>query len=150
MRATTASGVSVLLSMPIEFAYFARDYFTAYRVRSAWWFDAIDFRDVAEYLIAEVPVGPGPALYFSQDLDDVAPRWRFYMAKHRRGDLAAQTHYFSVARFDLTQVPAGSLIVFYGNDPNVPGLLASGTYAVAKKIIDVAGGNSAVILRKQT
>jgi hypothetical protein len=31
----------------------------------------------------------------------------------------------------------------------VPALVASGTYAVATKIIDVAGGNSAVILRKQ-
>jgi 4-amino-4-deoxy-L-arabinose transferase-like glycosyltransferase len=140
----------LLLSMPIEFAYFAHDYFTAYRVRSATWFDPIDFRDVAEYLIREIPTGRGPAVYFSQDLDDVAPRWRFYMAKYGRGDLAARTHYFSIARFDMTQVPGGSLIVFYGNDPNVPALVASGTYSVAKKIVDVAGGNSATILRKQS
>jgi 4-amino-4-deoxy-L-arabinose transferase-like glycosyltransferase len=139
----------LLLSMPVQFAYFARDYFTAYRVRSAWWFDSIDFRDVAEYLFAEIPASGGPPVYFSQDLDDVAPRWRFYMAKHGRSDLAARTHYFSMARFDLTQVPGGSLIVFYGNDPHVPALLASGTYVVAKKIVDVAGGNSALILRKQ-
>src|SRR6185369_12444886 len=117
-RSLQFAAAVLLLSMPIEFAYFAHDYFTAYRVRSATWFDPIDFRDVAEYLIAQIPADRGPAVYFSQDLDDVAPRWRFYLAKHGRGDLAARTHYFSIARFDMTQVPGGSLFVFYGNDPN--------------------------------
>jgi len=149
-RSLQGATVLLLLVMPIEFGYFCREYFTAYRVRSAWWFDSIDFRDVAEYLIIEAPAGSGPALYLSQDLDDVAPRWRFYMAKHHRADLAPRTHYFTADRFDLTRVPGGSLVVFYGNDPHVPPLLAAGSYAVAKRIVDVAGGNSAVILRKES
>jgi len=49
-----------------------------------------------------------------------------------------------------TTMRCRSLVVFYGNDPHVPELVASGMYAVAKNIVDIAGGNSAVILRKRT
>jgi hypothetical protein len=136
--------------MPIEYGYFYGDYFNGYRVRSAWWFDSTDFRDVAAFLIANEGQSSGPAVYLSQDLDDVAPRWRFYMAKHGREELAARTNYFTASRFDLGLVPAGSLLVFYANDPHVPVLLATGTCSIATQVIDVAGGKSAVILRKQS
>jgi hypothetical protein len=136
--------------MPIEYGYFFRDYFTDYRVRSAWWFDSIDFRDVAEFLIARDSRSGGPAVYLSQDLDDVAPRWRFYMAKHGREDLAARTHYFTASRLDLGQVPGGSFLVLYANDPHLPALLGTGTCTIATQVTDIAGGKSAIILRKQS
>jgi 4-amino-4-deoxy-L-arabinose transferase-like glycosyltransferase len=145
-------GISLLLllGMPIEYGYFFRDYFTDYRVRSAWWFDSIDFRDVAEFLIARDSRSGGPAVYLSQDLDDVAPRWRFYMAKHGREDLAARTHYFTASRLDLGQVPGGSFLVLYANDPHLPALLGTGTCTIATQVTDIAGGKSAIILRKQS
>ena len=70
------------------------------------------------------------------------------MAKYRREDLAARTVYFTSARFDMSRVPAGSLIVFYANDPNLPAFLGPGKCAIAARVTDVAGGASAVVLRK--
>ena len=149
-RAIKLATVVLLLAMPIQYGYFYRDYFTDYRTRSAWWFDPIDFRDVATYLIANESGSQRPALYLSQDLDDVAPRWRFYMAKYGREDLAARTRYFTAAGFDTSQVPAGSLIVFYANDPHLPAFLGPGNCTIATQVTDVAGGKSAVVLRKQS
>jgi hypothetical protein len=137
----------LLLALPIQYAYFYRDYFNDYRIRSAFWFDAVDFRDVAEHLIA-ADWSDQRLVYLSQDLDDVAARWRFYLAKHGREDLMAHTRYFSAQDFDVTRVPAGSLLVLYANDPRVAALLGTSTCSVSKAVVDVAGGKSAVILRK--
>jgi hypothetical protein len=143
-----AATVVLLVAMPVQYAYFYRDYFTDYRIRSASWFDPIDFRDVAEYLISADASARLPAVYLSRDLDDVAPRWRFYLAKLDHEDLASRTQYFSADVLDAHQVPAGSLLVFYANDPHVPALLGA-QCSVAKLVIDAAGGQSAVVLRKQ-
>lgn len=138
----------LLLAMPIQYAYFHDDYFTDYQIRSAYWFDPINFRDVAEYLIANAASADMPAVYLSRDLDDGGPRWGFYLAKHGRQDLSQRTKFFSADGLDLSGVPAGSLLVLYANDPNVAALLGAEKCSVAKIVIDAAGGKSAVILRK--
>jgi hypothetical protein len=143
-----AATVVLLLAMPLQYASFYRDYFTDYRIRSAWWFDPIDFRDVAEYLISADSSARLPAVYLSRDLDDVAPRWRFYLTKLAHEELARRTIYFSADILDASQVPAGSLLVLYANDPHVPGLLAADACSVARLVVDAAGGKSAVVLRK--
>ena len=142
------AAVLLLLAMPIQYAYFYRDYFTDYQVRSAYWFDPINFRGVAEYVLSIDSSARVPTVYLSRDLDDVAARWRFYLAKHRREDLLPRTRMFAADGFDLSEVPAGSLLVLYANDPKVAALLGAAKCSVAKIVIDVAGSKSAVILRK--
>jgi Dolichyl-phosphate-mannose-protein mannosyltransferase len=139
--------VLLLLALPVQYAYFYRDYFTDYRVRSAFWFDPVDFRDVADHLIASASSDP-PLVYLSRDLDDVAPRWRFYLARHGRDDLMTHTRYFAAHDFDVSRVPAGSLLVLYANDPRVAALVGTSTCSIAKAIVNVAGATAAVILRK--
>jgi hypothetical protein len=145
VRAVRLAGLLLLLAMPVQFGFFCRDYFTDYRIRSAFWFDPANFHGIAEYLIASHPSGQ---IYLSDDLDDVAARWRFYLIKHRREDLLLRTSLFAAPGLDVSRVPPGSLLVFYANDPAVPGLLAPEKCAVATFIADAAGGHSAVILRK--
>jgi hypothetical protein len=140
--------VLLLLAMPIQYAYFHHDYFTDYRVRSAFWFDPINFRDVAEYVIANAASADIPAVYLSRDLDDGGPRWGFYLAKHHRQDLSQRTKFFSADSLDVDGVPSGSLLVLYANDPKLPALLGAAKCSVARIVIDAAGGKSAVILRK--
>ena len=141
------AAVLLLLAMPIQFAYFYRDYFAEYATRSAVWFDPVNVRGVAEYVIADTSA-PAPAIYLSEDLDDVAARWRFYMAKLRRQDVFARTRLFSAGRVDLDTVPAGSLLVLYANDPNAAAFVGGGRFSVATVVIDAAGGKAAIILRK--
>ena len=142
------AAVVLLAVMPVQFACFYRDYFTGYRVRSAFWFDPANVRGVSDYLLAHDGPRDVPAIYLSQDLDDVAARWRFFLIKNGREDLLQRTQMFDAGRLDLRQVPAGSLLVFYANDPAVPPLLTADRCTVATFVRDVAGGQSAVILRK--
>jgi hypothetical protein len=146
-RTVRAGAVVLLLAMPIQFAVFYRDYFSDYRIRSAFAFDPTNFRDVATYLIATGGSGQTP-IYLSGAMDDVAARWRFYLVKYRREDMLQRTSLFTATRLELERVPSGSLLVLYANDPAVPELLRSAQCAVAAFVTDIAGNRSAVILRK--
>jgi hypothetical protein len=148
IRAVRLSGMLLLLAMPVQFAFFYQDYFNDYRIRSAFAFDPANVRGIAEYLISNHSSGASPPIYLSEDLDDVAARWRFYLIKHRREDMLARTNLFTATRFDLHQAPSGSLLVLYANDPSVPALLGPEKCSVATWVTDVAGRHSAVILRK--
>jgi len=147
-RAVRLAAVGLLLAMPAQFAAFYYDYFNDYRIRSAFSFDPANFRGVAEFLLSSQTSGEAPPMYLSEELDDVAARWRFYLAKHRREDLLQRTSLFTARDLDVSKVPAGSLIVLYANDPAVPALLGPEKCAVASVVTDIAGARSAVILRK--
>ena len=146
-RATRLAGVLLLLAVPIQFAWFYQDYFNDYRIRSAFAFDPANFRGAAEFLIP-ASAGDAAAIYLSDDLDDVAARWRFFLIKHRREELLTRTTLFAAKNFDVRQVPAGSLIVLYASDPSVQALLGPDKCSIATVIRDAAGGQSAIILRK--
>jgi 4-amino-4-deoxy-L-arabinose transferase-like glycosyltransferase len=148
MGAIRLAGVLLLLAVPVQFADFYQDYFNDYRIRSAFSFDPANFRGVAEYLISSNSSGQTPLMYLSEDLDDVAARWRFYLIKHRREDLLQRTSLFAAKGLDVHRVPPGSLLVLYANDPAVPGLLGPEKSSVATFVMDAAGGKAAVILRK--
>jgi 4-amino-4-deoxy-L-arabinose transferase-like glycosyltransferase len=148
IRALRLSGMLLLLALPIQFAVFYQDYFNDYRIRSAFAFDPANVRGIAEYLISNHSSGAVPPIYLSEDLDDIAARWQFYLIKHRRQDMLARTSLFTAKGFDLQQAPSGSLLVLYANDPAVPALLGPEKCSVATWVADVAGRRSAVILRK--
>ena len=148
-RTVRLAAILLLIAMPFQYVYFYRDYFTGYRTRSAFWFDPIDFRDVAEFLMSSDANGNVPTVYLSEDLDDVGARWRFYTLKHAKEELWRRTRYLPAA-IDSSGVAAGSLIVLYANDARLPTLVGSHSYSVARTIVDVAGSASAVILRKES
>jgi hypothetical protein len=148
-RVVRVAAVLLLASIPIQFAFFYRDYVTDYQVRSAYWFDPTDFRDVAEYLIATAASRDVPALYVSNSMDDAVPRWRFYLAKHGREDLWPRTQFFSKENLDIGHVRAGSLLVLEAKDPQLAGLLGPGRCcSVAYRVTHAGGSESAVILRR--
>ena len=143
-----AGVVVVFVLAALQFATFYRDYLTEYQLRSAIWFDPVDFRDVANYLIAADSSGTVPAVYLSEDLDDAKPRWRFYLDLQHRETLLGKTRYFHASSLDVRAVPPGSLLVVYAGDPVLPAWLEGGHIAVAKRIVDVAGSKTAVILTR--
>jgi 4-amino-4-deoxy-L-arabinose transferase-like glycosyltransferase len=146
-RLVRLTAALLVAAMPFQFTYFYRDYIGEYRVRSAHWFDPPNFQGVAAYLLKDAGPVP-PAVYFSADLDDVGPRWRFYLAKVGREDLLQRTRYFGEGAVDVNGIPAGALLVLYSNDARAAALVQSNSCAVAKVIVDLTGANSAIILRK--
>ena len=134
-----------LLAMPIQFGEFYFDYFTHYKFRSAFYYDPVAFRDVAQYLFDQEPA---PAYYFADHLDDASAKWRFYAIKHSRQELLARTRYVPLDGPDPAAAPGGSFLVMYLEGPTLAALTQAGQWAVVKVIKDVDQREAAAILRK--
>ena len=78
--ARVAAGV-LLAAIGLQFAVFYRDYFTHYKLRSAFYYDPAAFVDVAAYLIAD---DTAPLIYLSTELDDAGAKWRYYTTRDGR------------------------------------------------------------------
>lgn len=139
MRAAT---ILLLAAGPIQFAYFYFDYFTHYKFRSAFYYDPVNFRDVAGHLLGRAPA---PAYYFGNDLDDASVKWRFYTLQQHRQELLARTSYIEPdARPNASR---GSLLVTYVNAARLEALAADG-WSIEQVISDVDQRPAAAILRK--
>lgn len=148
-RVVRAAAVLLLLAMPVQYAFFFRDYLTDYRVRAAGWFDSVNFPAVTEYVVSADAASPVAAVYMSNLLDDGVAHWRFHLARYHREDLWQRTRFFAPDRLNVADVPPGSLLVFYATDPKLDDLVrVQKCCTVASVVLDPSGGKSAVILRK--
>lgn len=137
-----ACAVIVMVAAPIQFAYFYFDYFTHYKLRSAFYYDPAAFRDVAEELMRR---DTAPAYYFTTDVDDASVKWRFYTTLNGRPELLARTAYVEP---DATpQAPPGSLLVTYEKAPRLAAL-ASGGWHLDLIVKDADNRPAAAILRR--
>jgi 4-amino-4-deoxy-L-arabinose transferase-like glycosyltransferase len=147
-RAVRVAAVLLLLSLPLQFVYFARDYFMDYQVRAAPRFDPIGVRELAVQVAALDDAARLPGVFLNHDLDDKSVRWRFYLLKIGRIDLWDRTGVFNAEGFDPRSVPSNSLLVLYANDPHVPRLVASGACSLVMTVTGMAGTPSAAVLRR--
>jgi 4-amino-4-deoxy-L-arabinose transferase-like glycosyltransferase len=142
-HATVRASVWLLVvAMPVQFGLFFHDYFTHYKFRSAFYYDPVAFRDVAEYVIADARF---PALYLTTDLDDGRVKWRFYTTRAGRPDLVGRTTF--VAPDLVPAAPAGSLLVTYPDQRRLDTLAGAG-WTVENIIHDVDNRPAAAILRR--
>ena len=144
-RLVRVAAMLALLAMPIQFGEFYFDYFTHYKFRSAFYYDPVAFRDVAEFLFDQPAA---PAYYFADDLDDASAKWRFYTIKHSRQELLARTRYVPLDGPDPAAAPGGSLLVMYVQGPRLVALQQGGQWQVVTVIKDVDQREAAAILRK--
>jgi hypothetical protein len=145
-QAVRLVAIVLLLAMPVQFASFLADYHGDYQTTSAGWFDPGNFRGVAAYVMSS-DAAAIPAVYLSENLDDYGARWRFYTWARQRDDLWQRTRRLAAAERDVSRIAVGSLLVLRPDDPRVPGLVAQNC-SVAQVVRGAAGGDSAVILRK--
>ena len=149
-----AAGV-VLALMTAQLAWFTRDYFTDYRLRSSAWLGG-NLRGALEELIAMDAHDHPPRIYFSilastSGLMDIRNRWMssywdFYLIKHRRRDLLDRTAALDLAR--LADVPPGSLVLANIGETNTGALVRSGALTVARVIPEVQGEPFFQILKR--
>jgi hypothetical protein len=117
MRSRFASGCVFLLTCgcvlawaPIQFSYFAADYFNDYRIRSGFWLGG-NLRGALEDLIERQQQESAPRIYFSTLAStdgrmDTRNRWmdsywKFYLTKHHRQDLLERTAHLDPARAEF-------------------------------------------------
>lgn len=144
-RMIRVAAMLLLVAAPIQFAAFYGDYFTHYKFRSAFYYDPVAFRDVAQYLFDQ---GPAPAYYFADDLDDASAKWRFYAIKQSREELLARTQHVAADGPETAAAPGGSLLVMYVDRAKLAALEQPGQWSVVKVIKDVDQREAAAILRK--
>jgi 4-amino-4-deoxy-L-arabinose transferase-like glycosyltransferase len=139
----------LVVSVPLQFVSFARDYFTDYQVRSANRFDYMNFRGVAEYVVANDASSRVPAVYLSAELgEDKAAQWKFHLLTRRRLDVFDRTRYVPVDHFDANAIPRGSLLVLNANNTRLNELLGPERCSLLTMIHDAAGEPAAAILRR--
>lgn len=142
--------VVLALSMPLQFVSFARDYFTDYQLRSAFWSDSMNMRGVVAAVTALDAEEKVPAVYLSdEDLgEDKVVKWWFHLLAAGREDLWRATEYYSTERTPAASIVRGSVLVVRDNSRLLPSLTSAGNWSVAASVTDVAGTPTATILRR--
>jgi 4-amino-4-deoxy-L-arabinose transferase-like glycosyltransferase len=147
--------VCLLVLMPIQFRSFWSDYFSDYRVRSAFWLGG-NIRGALEDIIEREQRDGGPKVYFSPlksaggQLDGrneyMDAYWRFYLIKHNRQDLLARTMPFDAAA--VHAVPSGSLVLANADDTTTGSLVKNGELRQVATIAELDQRTFFVVLQR--
>lgn len=140
--------LTALVTVPLQAVYFWYDYRGHYQHRSAFYFDPVDMKDVASYVIAADGVRRLPAVYLSLQLDDVESRWRFHLMRRGRQDLLERSRCLDCEANEAGSAPPGSLAVLYADRPALAPYLAQGRWALATTIKDLDGREATAILQR--
>jgi hypothetical protein len=140
-RAVRIAVVLVLMTAPVQFAEFYYDYFTHYKLRSAFYYDPVAFEGVAGRLLAD---SRAPRFYFPIVLDDACVKWRFYATRAGRADVFDRTTFLLPDEFP--EAPPGSLLVTYVEERDMAPFVSRG-WVVETIVHDVDNRPAAAILR---
>jgi hypothetical protein len=147
--------IGLLAILPLQFAGFWSDYFSGYRLRSAYWLGG-NIRGAIEATLDLEQREQAPRVYISAlrsgngSLDGRDPYidayWQFYLTKLRRQDLLGRVAPFDPAA--LADVPKGSLI--FGNVGNgvTDPLIATGELKQVRTIAELDGSTFFAILQR--
>ena len=104
---------------------------------------------MVDAVLAAEAAGSAPAIYLSDELGTgKSVQWQFHLVTRGRPDLWDRTKYFTIAAFDRTAIPPGSLLVTVANDTRVASLINAGQCAIVREVRDVTDAPSALILRR--
>lgn len=149
-RWVRVTGVVLVAAMPVQWLYFARDYFSDYTVRAAGWIDPTYVAGAMPAVLSQEP----SRVYVSESLDDGEARWRFQLAKFHRDDLWKRTwivegsgmNAWSVQnRLDPVPVethppPPGSVFIVGVTSPAVERLTRAGACCTLSSTVTGAAG----------
>lgn len=145
-RFAGAFALALLALGVLQFGVFYRDYYTHYKLRSAFYYDPSAVEDVAEYLMAD---RNAPLLYLSVELDDIGAKWRYYTTRDARTDLLARTRFVLNDGLDIGAGDAGSLLAIHMKNEQLAALQREGQWTLEKVIHDVDNREAVAILRKR-
>jgi hypothetical protein len=110
-----AACVGLSAWMAVQFDGFYRDYLTAYRVRSAFWFHG-NHPGAFAPIVGLYPRADSRLVYLSDGLPRIREHWKLYAISRGRPDLLARTVYFTQQSLHLTDVRPGSVLLTGADD----------------------------------
>lgn len=137
--------IALLAIGALQFAVFYRDYFTHYKLRSAFYYDPAAVEDVAAYLLADAQA---PLIHLSVELDDIGAKWRYYTTRDRRMEVMTKTRFVLNDGLDIGPGDAGSLLAVHVKNEQLAQLENSGMWKIEKIVADVDNRPTVAILRK--
>jgi 4-amino-4-deoxy-L-arabinose transferase-like glycosyltransferase len=142
-RVIRIAAIALLLSAPLQFVMFYRDYLGDYVSRSAIWFDPDSFAQTSAYVVAK-DGAVVPEIWISDALDDALVHWPYQMRKRGRADLLGKSHFFAADRYDVGSIPDGSLLLLQHSDVNLPRLIGDGNCCVIETYVNGVDGNPSI------
>jgi 4-amino-4-deoxy-L-arabinose transferase-like glycosyltransferase len=141
----------VLISVPLQFGSFVNDYFSDYKLRSAFWLDTMNVRAIAEAVAARTGPSGTETIYMSTDdiAEDKISRWLFHVQAQNRRDLWTRTRYLSIEGASSSDTAAGSFLVMRAANPRIANLVARDRWSVVQVIDDINGSPVATLLQRQ-
>lgn len=103
------AAVALLAAIPLQFAYFYRDYLTDYPARAAFWFEQ-NKRAAFENILARDRERPLARIYISRTPRWIDWYWPWYLAKAGRSDLLERTAYILPRELDPAAIPSPSVV----------------------------------------
>jgi 4-amino-4-deoxy-L-arabinose transferase-like glycosyltransferase len=141
--------ICLLAIVPMHFGLFCYEYFGAYRVQSAFWFE-FNRRDAIEGILTRDAEAHAPAIYLStRRIPYLSAYWKLYLIKHGREDLLARTRYFDADTLDVRDVPEGSLLLASREDKTLDALIENGGLKLLAAIPEPGDPPAFAILRRQ-
>ena len=144
-RVARGFAIALLIVGAVQFAVFYRDYFTHYKLRSAFYYDAADTEGLAEYLMAD---SRAPLLFLSVELHYIGAKWPYYTTRDGRTDLLPKTRFVLNDGLDLGPGDAGSLLAIHVKNEQINQLEAGKLWTVEKILVDVDNRPTVAVLRK--
>jgi len=145
-RAARVVAAALIASVPLQFALFARDYFTRYQEWSAYRFDSMNFRQVVAEVIAADASQPIPALYVNNNLgEEKVVQCEFHLLARRRADVWTRTSYLAPDQSRSPAIAPASLLIVAARDRQ---LYDSARWSVVKVIDGPLGEPAAALLRR--
>jgi 4-amino-4-deoxy-L-arabinose transferase-like glycosyltransferase len=144
-RIARALATAILVLGALQFAAFYRDYYTHYKLRSAFYYDPSAVEDVAAYLMADTKA---PVVFLSVELDDIGAKWRYYTTRDGRSELLARTRFVLNDGLDIGPGDAGSLLAIHVKAEQLSALENGKRWAVETIVNDVDNRPTVAILRK--
>ena len=144
-RGARALALALLVIGGLQFAAFYRDYYTHYKLRSAFYYDPAALADVSAYLMADARA---PLIYLSVELDDVGAKWRYYTSRDGRAELMTKTRFVLNDGLDIGPGEVGSLLAVHMKNEQLAALESGKMWKVETVISDVDNRPTVAILRK--
>jgi 4-amino-4-deoxy-L-arabinose transferase-like glycosyltransferase len=133
----------LMIWMAVQFKDFYHDYLTAYRNRSAFWFNG-NHPGAFEPIVRDYRPGDPRIIYLSESLPWIRQHWKLYLLRTGRMDLLPRTMYFSLEHFDLASVRPGSVLLAGWDDPVSRAFARTNAVTIAGVTTDLDGSISFV------
>ena len=137
----------LLVTVPLQFAGFYRDYMGRYREESGFWFGG-NLRAALTEVIRMAGEGIRP-VYISRAIPFANRYWRFYTLAAKRGDLTPQAVYYEPHALDAAMVPHGTHLVCPPRDGGCEPQASSGSWTRVSTAVEPDGTESFAVFERR-